>query len=149
MPDFHTYEIEKHKQNVLHSERRIAETPIKQGQCVMIGSSDFLVIPATLDAQCFGVALNTVDAGDIATFIIDGNPAHVEVEVAMIGVVPVVAGTSLDADDFVISDADGKVVPCGINGQNIIGKVLKDASAEDQETHMLIVYCSECGRGQT
>jgi hypothetical protein len=145
------YYLEKDKQNVYHFERRLAETPILRGQVVKLGSADFLVVPATLNSQNLGVALNTVTAQDIADCATEErcDTAKIEVQVAMIGVVPVLAGAELDADDFVKSDTNGRIIESNAGAtDNVIGKVLKDASGNGQETHMLIVYGAPCGRGQ-
>jgi len=148
MPGIHDYTLQKHKKNVLHSERRIAETAVADGNVVMLGSADWMVVPASANAQALGVALNTVTTEQIAEWVAGGDIAAVEVEVAMIGVVPVIASESIDADDFVIPDTGGQVQNAAGNGlDNIIGKMLKDTDT-DEEGHMLIVYCGST-RGQT
>lgn len=141
MPDNPTTTLQKHKKNVLHSERRIAEAAILEGQVVKVGSADYLVVPATANSRNLGVALNKVEAADITAYEAGGDIARVEVEVAMCGVVPVLAGEELNADVFVVTDSDARVIAAtGDGSDEIIGKVLKDVSGDGVETHMWIVY---------
>lgn len=141
MPDDPRTTLQKHKQNVLHSERRIAETAVVAYNIVKVGSADWQVVPATANSVNLGVALNSVSAADITAYAAGGDIAAVECEVAMIGVVPVLAGGELTAAGFVRSDGSARAVAVAADGtDNIIGKVLKDASGAGVETHMLIVY---------
>jgi hypothetical protein len=148
-PSPHDYELQKHKKNVLHSERRIAEEAILDGQVVKVGTLHYQVKVAGANEQALGVALNSVTAADIAAYEAGtGSLASIEVEIAMIGVVPVMAYEDIDADAFVIPAALGTIAEALTGAtDNVIGKLLRDATA-GEETHILIVYIPPAGRTQ-
>jgi len=134
--------MQKHKQNVIHSERRIAGGAVLYGQFVKIGATDNHVVAATLNSQNLGVALNAVTAAQVTAFASNSDLiATVEVEVAVVGVVPVLAGGALTGGGFVKSDANGRAIAVAGDGTDeICGKVLVDASTDGKETHVLLLF---------
>lgn len=141
----YSIDIEKHKKNVFHSERRIAQGAIAEGDYDKLGTGDQYVVAATLNSKNLGVALNTVTTADVAAYAeFEGNRNRVEVSVALIGIAPVLAGTeiqrSLAANEYVKSDANGDVIPLTGDGTDqICGMVLRDTAA-GEETHVLILH---------
>jgi len=122
-----------------HSVRFFAETAVLMGQVVTLGTDDTEVIPSTADDVPLGVALNTVDAADLAAYAVDGNQEHVQCEVAIHGMVPVLAGAKLTMGQMVKSDANGRVVPI-VGGaiEYVVGKMYNVASGDGVESHMWI-----------
>lgn len=134
--------LEKHKKNVLHSERRIATSAIVEGQWVKIGASDQYVVPATANSKNLGIAMNTVTTADITAYTADSTELNrVEVEVAMIGICPFIAGGVLTALADIITDASGHgVVATGDGTDNICGLAIRTTAADGEESHCLLNF---------
>jgi len=122
-----------------HSVRFFAETAVLKGQVVTLGTEDTEVIPSTADDVPLGIALNSVSAADIAAYAVDSNSEHVACEVAIHGMVPVLAGAALTMGQMVKSDANGRLVPVtGGVVEYVVGKMYNVAAANGDATHMWI-----------
>lgn len=124
-----------------HSVRFFAETPIIEGQVVTLGTDDTEVIPSIVASVPLGIALNSVDAASIAAYGVDGNQEHVACEVAVHGMVPVIAGAAIIMGAYVMSDANGRVVPLTFTTgvlEQMVGKAYNVAAGNGKATHIWI-----------
>lgn len=130
----------KHQQSQhMHTVRFFAETAVLKGQVVTLGTDDTEVIPSTADDVPLGIAMNEVSAANIAAYGVDDNQEKVACEVAIHGMVPVLAGAALTMGQMVKSDANGRLV--GIAGgavEYVVGKMYNVASGDGKATHMWI-----------
>lgn len=135
-------ELERHKKNVIHSERRIATAAIVEGQFVKIGASDQYVVPATANSKNLGIAMNTVTAADLAAYVADDRELNrVEVSVAMIGICPYITGAVITALADIISDINGHgVTATGDGTDNICGLAIRDGDGALTESHCLLNF---------
>lgn len=131
----------KHQQSQhSHSVRFFAESAILKGQVVTLGTEDTEVVPCGDNELPLGIALNEVSADDLALYAVDDNQERVAVEVAVHGMVPVLAGAAITMGEYVKSDAAGRVVPLALDltPENMVGKAYNVASGDGEETHIWI-----------
>jgi len=131
----------KHQQSQhSHSVRFFAESAILKGQVVTLGTEDTEVVPCGANELPLGIALNEVNADDLALYAADDNQERVAVEVAVHGMVPVLAGAAITMGEYVKSDANGRLVPLALDGteENMVGKAYNVASGDGVETHIWI-----------
>ena len=132
---------------LVFTESFVAETEVLKGQLVMPGTDEDQVVPATANAACLGVAMNTVTTEDIAAKAAGTAGINaIQVMVEMIGIRSVLAGGAVVFGDFVKSDANGRIVPidgAAANPENIVGKCLHATSADGDPTHIFITLQPE------
>lgn len=117
--------------------KRLAETPILDGQVVSIGTYSGTVIPCTDMTVPFGVACNGVTAEAIAEYEAEKRGEDtIEVVVCISGICPVLAGEELDPNEWVQVDSDGRVIPAV--GGEIIGFNLSPTAGDGNETSIFI-----------
>jgi hypothetical protein len=133
--------LQKHMKNVLLSVRRLAEEEIAEGNIVKVGTADYHVKVADDTDVPLGVALNTVTTADLGLYNLGmGDIAAVEVEVALIGIVPVVCAAAVTAGAHCTTANNGQIKDeAGDGTDNLCGLTLRTTTAKDEETHMLIV----------
>jgi hypothetical protein len=138
MPNDTNLTLEKWDKHVLLSVRRIAEEAIPEGRIVKRGTGDYQVKLAGANEACYGVSLNTVDAANIAEYAVTGNIALIEVEVAVIGIVPVLASEVVTAPEFCVAAALGLAAGAPVDGTgHAVGRFLRDGAA-NETTHILL-----------
>jgi hypothetical protein len=120
--------------------RFFAESAVLRGQIVTLGTEDTEVVPCGDNELPLGIALNEVSDASLALYAIDDNQEHVAVEVAVHGMVPVLAGAELTMGQYVKSDANGRAVPVLLDAseENMVGKMYNVAAADGDETHLWI-----------
>lgn len=126
--------------------RRIAQAAITRGQILKFGASDAYVTPATNGtATLIGIALNSVDAADLAAYAADENEIHrVEVSIATIGYANLIAGEEITEGDWITAGAAG-VGMVHAAADYAIGIAFKSADSGDQ-FHILIQPIPAAGR---
>lgn len=133
----------KHMKKPLQELFFYAETPVLNGQIVMMGATEGTIVPCTANANPIGICFRTVTQETITSVDTDGSKEGavdlLNCPVCIIGIAPVLAGAELTMNQWVISDADGRAVPATLDGtDNIIGICLDAATGDEINTHIQI-----------
>ena len=128
--------------------KRLAETPIRQGDVVSIGSFTSNVIPCTNATVPFGVACNAVSAEAIAAYEAGyGGEDYIEVIVCLSGVCPVLAGEPLSENTWVGVDSDSRVIDATSVSMEIIGFTLHNPAGDGVQTSIFVHRVPPGARG--
>jgi len=130
----------KHMKKPLLELFAYAESAVLDGQIVMPGATEGTIVPCTANADPLGICLRTVTTAQIT--LVDDEEAgmdSIKCPVAIIGIAPVLAGGEVDFNEWVVSDANGRVVAATGDGtDNIIGICLNETTADGENTHIQI-----------
>ena len=133
---------EKHMKKSILELSFLAEEAVLDGQIVMIGSSEGTIIPCTANANPIGICQKNISAAQIAGYLADPQTVgadELRCVVCIIGVAPVLAGGVVAMNDWVVSDANGRIVTyTGDGTDNIIGICLDAATGDGQNTHIQV-----------
>jgi hypothetical protein len=127
----------------------LAEDPVLDGQIVKIGATEGTIVPCGANENPIGICQKTVSAAQIAGYLADPQTVgadELRCPVMIIGVAPVLAGDEVDMNEWVVSDANGRIVPATLDGgDNIIGICLDAATGDGVNTHIQVHRIPETG----
>lgn len=131
--------LKAHKNSLLE-QTFLAESAVLDGQIVKPGATEGTVVPCGANEEPLGVACNGVTAAKIAAYEAETEGIEsVEVIVMLVGIAPVLAGHAVAFNDWVISDANGRITPVTGDGtDHIIGICMDAATGDEQESHILV-----------
>lgn len=134
-----TEKVDEKKVDEVTLDKKFAYSAILEGQVVSLGATDGVVIPCTNQTIPYGVALNGVTTVQVESYKAEqaGTDA-IEVVVGMEGYVPVLGGEDLDANMWVMVDANGRVVQATPATREIIGFTTSSCAGDGHQCTIFI-----------